>query len=226
MKNLFLLIVVGVGITTYAGSLSAQNSGTQSKAPDYIILSMKTPAKTMSQWSITDWEAHDMPQYDFSKKSEYERAVEVGDIDEMSNNLEEYEFINGMLKDGDATYVMDYFNDNMPPFIYVTGYTAEGLPSEYKYNYKEEEKALNEGEIMLDAFETCMDYFKVTYNSEGLPINIKGKTCEGFFSGMEIEKNIIYDKFDIRGNWIQRRIISVDDPDQVYVSIQYREYEY
>ncbi len=221
MRKTILCLTISLGLWASEGvcAQTSSSSGNGANSPIYKVLGIKTPCKSLTQWSVEDWVVSDLSPYNLTKSSEYQRALENGDIDEMSDTMFGYQFVNGKVKDFPelkAEDIMDYSTSALVPCDYVIEY-KDGLPTTYKFVSESSDV------VGLDAFDGCWEDFKITYNAQGLPIKIVGKTCEGFFSGMDFVLNIIDYEFDDKGNWVRRKIWRNGDDS---LMLQFREYKY
>ena len=223
---LTLTIGIASGNASTATALSpSEQTKTVSSSSDsgttLALYNLKTPVKKMHQWSIGLDVLADNPGLNPTTPSAVEAAIEEGILDEMSTSVTDYEF------NQDST-VKDWitYSGTKPVKVFFCGWPgcfditySNGLPSEFILDRKAFDEAIENG-MILDAFDLGFERFTITYDANGLPKSLSGKTLP-FFGGSNY--TIIYSdyKFDGKGNWVKRKATS-----PYHTEYQYRCYEY
>lgn len=185
-------------------------------APGYAVYNLKSPVKKIKEWSVSSEEAANLPAYDFSKEKDVEKAVENGDLEEMTTSIIEYKFTpEGKPEcsnyEGNRLVQIGFYD--IPGVFFVE--FKDGLPVKFTLD----EETLKEI-ICLDAFNKGYEYFTLTYGPDNIPTALTGKTLP-FFSSRDYKETYSNYKFDTMGNWIRRTVKS-----KYQTLIQYRSYEY
>ncbi|MDE7413329.1 MAG: hypothetical protein K2N05_06015, partial [Muribaculaceae bacterium] len=229
-------IILGILISIlFCNVAIAQQSVKESQKVEsaYKIYGLKVPAKEFTQWEVNVEEVANSDEYDFSKYNEFERAMEDGVVDEMSNSSFTIHFSN------DGEYVMDDIYDEYsgsrsfkkvesPDFIdnFITDNIwsvdvefKDGYPHKYIGDLESFYKAIEDGETMGDACDYILLKADITYNDKYLPIKVVAD-CHASVGDEEFIDEITYSdyKFDSKGNWIRRTINNS--------IFQFREYKY
>lgn len=170
----------------------------------------------MRQWNVSFDEAADITGYNLSDYKSVDRAIEDGALDEMTTQIVKYDFDT----DGHSDWVTKR-GANGPSQVH-----CQDLPGLFNVEYKNGKPfrfTLVEGscdEIPLDSYDNGLEYFTLTYNSDGTVESMTGKTFGFFGNRTYVEKYSDY-KFDSNGNWIRRKVET-----DSFTLMQYRAYEY
>lgn len=199
---------------------NSQPTEVQSEAtaptPFMRLKALRTPVKSFTQWAIAEEMLADNPTLNPADAADVRRAIDAGELDEMSVPMPTYSFdaadwtLEAPLK-GTIT--------EMLPGQFDIEY-KDGFPITFTLDQADFQDRVDNGFMMLDAYEVGLERFAIDYNSDGMPEGLRGK-CMDFFGGRDYQVRYSDYVYDEKGNWTRRTKTTP------YVTqIEFRAYEY
>lgn len=217
------LIIILILATIWQSQTAKGEETLTQLTPTQRLYQLKAPVKVIHEWDLSTEILADSPQFNTLDYKVIENAIEDGEIDEMSTRVVNYEFTNdGRINDWVALYsnqtpVKVRINDI--PGIFNVDF-KNGYPTRFTLDKNAFQNDLDEGLIFLDGYEKGLEYFDITYNNQGFPSSLSGKSLE-FFGGEQYKETYSKYTIDSNGNWITRIVTT---PYQT--KKQYRAYQY
>ncbi len=217
-------VIITLILLTLWQAHAAQGAETSTQTtPTQKLYQLSTPVKAMHEWEISTDILAENPELNTTDYKVIDEALESGILDEMSTQVIEYKFTtDGKILD----WVLQY-NDQTPVKVIVHGLPGifnvdfeNGRPTRFTLDKNAFQKDLDEGMIFLDGYEKGLEYFDITYNNQGFPSSLSGKSLD-FFGNQPYKETYSKYVIDQNGNWITR---IVDTPYET--KKQYRAYQY
>ena len=187
------------------------------------LYNLKTPVKVMKEWAISHSDLAENPKLNPTSPDAVKAAIEKEILDEMSVRVVDYEFGS----DSKANDWVLTYSGNTPTEVRMNGIPGtfnvkyeNGLPTQFTLNQQAFQKAVDEGNMFLDAYDVGFDKFTITYDKDGMPASLSGEPMSVFGGAKYTETYSDY-KFDDKGNWVRRKVTTPYDTKN-----QYRFYVY
>ncbi|MDE6652223.1 MAG: hypothetical protein K2K08_07445 [Paramuribaculum sp.] len=219
IRLIIALILFTISQTHVAQGQETSTQTTQTQK----LYQLSTPVKVIHEWEIQTDILADNPQFNTTDYKVINKAIENGDLDEMSTRVVNYEFTS----DGKVLDWVLQYNGQTPVKVRVCGLPGifnvdfeNGRPVKFTLDKDAFQNDIDEGKIYLDGYEKGLEYFDVSYNNQGFPSSLSGKSLD-YFGGNQYQESYSKYTIDSNGNWINR---IVDTPNET--KKQYRSYEY